>query len=527
MSEPLFLVNLLLRRVWLAREIGIVWSATLRNNRGMRNQFPFLAQSGWTCLLLVCATHLLPAAAPKLNVLFIAVDDLRPELGCYGNPRIKSPNIDRLAARGLTFNRAYCQQALCSPSRTSLLTGRRPDTTKVYNLETNFRDEFPDWVTLPQLFKQNGYVSLGLSKIYHGALDDARSWSQPHWVPGGPPYGEAGQKVLQARIKERKAAGQKARWRQDGIKGPPWEAPECADNELPDGRTTDKAVALLRENQAQPFFLAVGYLKPHLPFVAPKKYWDLYSEKDMKLAVNPFAPTNSPNYAAQEWGELRAYVGMPKAGPLSDAQARQMIHGYYAAVSFTDAQVGRLLEELDKLNLREKTIVILWGDHGWQLGDHGLWCKHTNFEEATRAPLIISVPGQKHAGQRTDALVEFVDIYPSLAELCGLPRPEGLEGLSFKPLLEDPKRQWKAASFSQYPRTTTEHGKIMGHTMRTERYRLTEWKAAQGGFVEYELYDYQSDPQGNNNVATRPDQAARVKELAAQLKQGWRGALPK
>ncbi|MBE0540779.1 MAG: sulfatase [Verrucomicrobia bacterium] len=465
-------------------------------------------------------------AADKLNVLFIAVDDLRPELGCYGTPVVKSPNIDRLAARGLLFNRAYCQQALCSPSRTSLLTGRRPDTTKVYNLQKHFRTELPDVVTLPQFFKQHGYHSLGMGKIYHGALDDAPSWSVPHWKSGGPNYGPEGEKMYRDRVAETKKQGKTARWREDGIKGPPWESPSVPDNALADGKTADHAVAMLREYRAKPFFLAVGFVRPHLPFVAPKKYWDLYSENDFTLAPNPFPPKDVPEYAMYHWGELRGYIGMPAEGPLTDEQARKMIHGYYACVSFVDAQVGRLLDELDRLKLREKTIVILWGDHGWQLGEHGLWCKHTNFEEATRSPMIISVPGQRNAGSRTEALVEFVDIYPSLAELCGLSLPEGLEGTSFKPLLDDPQRPWKKAAFSQYPRPIPDQGRGMGHTLRTERYRFTEWTVPGKDFREYELYDYQTDPQGNRNLANQPDYAAKVKELAELMRGGWRAALP-
>ena len=464
----------------------------------------------------------LHGAAPNLNVLFIAVDDLRPELGCYGTPVIQSPNIDRLAARGLLFNRAYCQQAVCSPSRTSLLTGRRPDTTKVYDLVKHFRAELPDVVTLPQFFKQNGYHSQGLSKIYHGGLDDAASWSVPHWTPGGPNYGPDGQKLQRERVAKTKQRGEAA----DRIKGPPWEAPDVPDNALADGKTADKAIAVLRELKEKPFFLAVGFLKPHLPFVAPKKYWDRYSEKELKLAPNPFAPKDCPKYALSDWGELRAYIGMPAQGPLSEEQARKMIHGYYAAVSYTDAQVGRLLDELDQLNLRDKTIVILWGDHGWQLGEHGQWCKHTNFEEATRAPLIISVPGQKKPGSKTDALVEFVDIYPSLVELCGLALPDGLEGTSFKPLLDDPSRRWKKAALSQYPRNIPGQGRGMGYTLRTDRYRLTEWAVTGGDFRAYELYDYQTDPQGNENLAHQPEFADKVKELAELLRGGWRAALP-
>jgi iduronate 2-sulfatase len=471
--------------------------------------------------------HQLAAAEkPKLNVLFIAVDDLRPELGCYGNKTIKSPNIDRLASKGMVFNHAYCQQAVCSPSRTSLLTGRRPDTTKVYDLEKHFRTELPDVVTLPQLFKLNGYFSAGFSKIYHGSLDDAPSWSVPHWKPDAPPYGPNAQKLLQARITERKAEGKSARWRKDKVKGPAWESSEVADNELPDGKTAEQAIKVLRQKKDQAFFLAVGFLKPHLPFVSPKRYWDLYDENDLNLAPNPFIPTNCPPYAPSDWGELRSYIGMPKEGPLTDEQARKLKHGYYAAVSYTDAQVGKLLDELDRLKLRDKTIVILWGDHGWQLGEHGNWCKHTNFEEATRAPLIISVPGQNNTGKRSNALVEFVDIYPTLAEICKLPKQDGLEGISFKPLLENPNTPWKKAAFSQYPRNIPSQGKGMGHSMRTERYRLTEWTIPEKDFREVELYDYEKDPLGNENVAAKTEYAGTVKELSKRLHGGWKAALP-
>lgn len=461
-------------------------------------------------------------AAGKLNVLFIAVDDLRPELGCYGNRLIKSPNIDQLAARGLVFTRAYCQQAVCSPSRTSLLTGRRPDTTKVYDLVKHFRKELPDVVTLPQFFKLNGYHSQGIGKIYHGTLDDPASWSVPHWRPSQPIYGPENGKTLPKRRKAR-ASGKK----DEEFRGPAWQSPDVADNALTDGALADRAVELLRELKDKPFFLGVGFIKPHLPFVAPKKYWDLYAEKEIPLAVNPFAPTNCPKYALTDWGELRSYANIPRSGPLDEAQTRDMIHGYYACVSYMDAQLGRVLAELDRLKLRDRTIVILWGDHGWQLGEHGMWCKHTNFEEATRAPLIISVPGQKNTGRKSDALVEFVDIYPTLAELCGLPKPEGVEGFSFKPLLDDPRRPWKSAAFSQYPRAIPEQGRGMGHSMRTDRYRLTEWAVAGKEYRGYELYDYQTDPQGNDNVAQKPEYADRLKELTAQLHAGWQAALPR
>ncbi len=461
-------------------------------------------------------------AATRFNVLFIAVDDLRPDLGCYENRLIQSPHIDGLAKRGMVFTRAYCQQAVCSPSRTSLLTGRRPDTTKVYDLVKHFRTVLPDVVTLPQWFKQHGYHSQGIGKLYHGRLDDPASWSVPHWRPARGMYGPEGMKVLRARIE--KESGRK---RRDKIRGLPWEAPDVADNALNDGALADRAIALLRELKDKPFFLGVGFLKPHLPFVAPKKYWDLYAEQGLPLAPNPFAPTNCPSYALTTWGELRAYTDIPRVGPLTEAQARKMVHGYYACVSYMDAQLGRVLDELGRLKLRDQTIVILWGDHGWQLGEHGLWCKHTNFEEATRAPLIISAPGQKNAGKKSDALVEFVDIYPTLAELCGLPKLEGVEGLSFKPLLEDPECRWKTAAFSQYPRPIPGQGRGMGHSMRTERYRLTEWTVPGKDFREYELYDYETDPQGNENLANKREFAGEVKELAERLHAGWPAAVPR
>jgi len=476
----------------------------------------------------------------RYNVLFIAVDDLRPEAGCYGNSVIHTPAIDGLAARGTTFTRAYCQQAVCSPSRTSLLTGRRPDTTRVYDLQTHFRIHLPDVVTLPQHFKQHGYHTQGLSKIYHGGLDDPPSWSVPHWRPNRPSYGKpetlAALAAEAQRLRERYGKPASSVLQRDPktgavlrrsrpryrVRGPAWEDPDVPDSALPDGQTADRAIELLRELKDRRFFLAVGFLKPHLPFVAPKKYYDLYQRSELKLAPNPFPPKDVPELALTNWGELRNYQGIPKQGPLSDAMALDLIHGYYAATSYTDAQIGRVLDELDRLGLREKTVVVLWGDHGWQLGEHGLWCKHTNFEVACRAPLIFSKPGQKHPGAKCDALVEFVDIYPTLCELCGLPVPEGLEGISLAPLLEDPRRPWKKAAFSQYPR-----GRIMGYSMRTERYRYTEWVPRDGGEpVARELYDHQTDPAENVNLARRPEHAQLIEELSRQLHAGWKAALP-
>lgn len=480
-------------------------------------------------IALLCAGGLSLNAAPnRFNVLFIAVDDLRPELGCYGTPIIKSTNLDRLAARGLVFNRAYCQQAFCNPSRASLLTGRRPDSIKVYDLETDFRTILPDVVTLPQYFKQQGYHSQGMGKIYHNKKDDAASWSVPHWdaQTENPIYGPKGRKATADRQAAARAQGKPSRW-EDGMKGPFYDDPDIPDNALPDGKTADRAVAVLREIKDQPFFFAVGFHKPHLPFVAPKKYWDLYSEAELPLATHPFPGRNAPPCAFHDWtAELRGYLGMPEKGPMTEAQARKMIHGYYAAVSYADAQVGRLLDALDQLGLRDKTIVLLWGDHGWHLGDHGLWGKQTNFENATRAPLIISVPGQTTAGRKTEALVEFVDLYPTLVDLCGLPMPPDLEGTSFRPLIENPDQAWKRAAFTQQPFEFPGYGSGMGYTLRSARYRFTEWTVPGRDFRARELYDYETDRLEMENLAGQPAVARLEKELADLLHGGWRAALP-
>ncbi|MBI4663855.1 MAG: sulfatase [Verrucomicrobia bacterium] len=494
-----------------------------------RIRLPLLTRLPVGCtlnLLLLLTLSLAGAQIQKPNVLFIAVDDLRPELGCYGHPVVKSPNIDRLATRGLVFNRAYCQQAVCSPSRSSLLTGRRPDSTKVYDLVTHFRTALPDVVTLPQFFKQHGYHAQGFSKIYHGGYDDPPSWSVPHWTPRKPGWGPEGLAIQNRAIKEAKAAGKLPAKPQNRPRGPAWEAASVGDSDLPDGATADKAIECLRELKDKPFFLAVGFLKPHLPFVAPKKYWELYSDKDIRLADNPFPPKDAPVYALHNFGEVRAYHGIPAKGPLTEEQTREMVHGYWASVSYMDAQVGRVLEELDRLGLREKTVVILWGDHGWFLGEHGLWCKHANYEDAARAALIVAAPGQKAPGQKTKALVEFVDIYPTLAELCGLPKPDGVEGTSFAPLLSNPNRTWKKAAFSQYPRNIPGVGQCMGYSIRTDHYRFVEWAVPKKNFVEYELYDHLADPKENVNLAKQAQHAETVKELAAMLKSGWQAALP-
>ncbi|HUR59112.1 MAG TPA: sulfatase, partial [Opitutaceae bacterium] len=418
-------------------------------------------------LALFVAARAADTARP--NILFIAVDDLRPEFGAYGADYIKSPNLDRIAKSGITFNRAYCQQAVCSPTRSSLMTGTRPDTTKVWDLVTHFRAALPNVVTLGQHFKNNGYFVQGMGKIYHGGYDDAPTWSVPWETPRAVAYGlpqnlarNQGQPAGEpdGAAPKKKGGGKKQDGKAKkaatppGSRGPAFEGADVPDNTFQDGKVAELAVTTLRtlKSKSEPFFLAVGFVKPHLPFVSPKKYWDLYDPAKIKLAPNKYRPKDAPEYAIQAGGEMRAYHGIP-AGPIPDDLARQLKHGYYAAISYMDAQVGKVLDELDRLGLREKTIVILWGDHGWKLGEHDAWCKHSNVENDTNVPLILSVPKMKNAGAHTKALVEFVDIYPTLSELAGLPLPNHLEGSSFKPLLDNPDRPWKAAAFSQYPRS--------------------------------------------------------------------------
>jgi len=464
-------------------------------------------------------------APDRLNVLFIAVDDLRPELGCYGNQRVGSPNIDRLAKRGVAFRRAYCQQAVCSPSRTSLLTGLRPDSTKVYDLQTHFRDTVPRVVTLPQHFKNHGYRVVGMGKIYHGGLDDELSWSEPWRRPGGSGY-QLPENLALIRKKQAEARkrGLKGQALSRAARGPATEMADVPDNAYPDGACADMAIETLGQIKDEPFFLAVGFLKPHLPFNAPKRYWDRYRRDEIGLADNPFAPKGSPPFALTSFGELRNYDDMPQEGPVGDDDARRLIHGYLACVSYTDAQIGRVVDELDRLDLAKKTAIVLWGDHGWKLGEHGSWCKHTNFELDARVPMIVAAPGIGGAGKSTDALAEFVDIYPTLCDLAKLPLPDHLEGTSLLPVLDDVGKSVKTAAFSQYPRGHQGRA-LMGYSMRTDRWRYTEWLDRKSGeVVARELYDHENDPAENENVAERSDNAAVVAHLSRQLAQGkgWR-----
>ncbi len=497
------------------------------------NRRQFLAGIAGTTALSLANPLIAAANKPpkRKNVLFIAVDDLRCELGCYGAKHIISPNIDKLAARGLLFERAYCQQAVCSPSRTSLLTGLRPDSAKVWDLFTFFRDTVPDVVTLPQHFKNHGYHTESIGKIAHKSKmqDDKHSWSvksRRTWSKG---YwqSEEGVKIREMLSKRADEKGLKGSDRYYATLGPPVDKVKGPDIDQPDGLAAVWAVESLEKlaKQDKPFFLAAGFFKPHLPFSAPEKYWNLYNRDDIQPPATKNWPQNAPKIAGIGWHELRHYYGMPEKGPVTDQQAKELIHGYYACVSFVDAQIGRLVDTLDRLGIADDTVIILWGDHGWKLGDYGAWCKHTNFELDTRVPMILVNPGSKE-NQQSKALVEFVDIYPTLAELCDLPVPAHCEGTSMAPLLKKPNRPWKTAAFSQYPR---KKDKVMGYSMRTDQWRYTEWldrKTQQ--VLSRELYDHRTDQAETVNLGDDPNYAAVVKKLSHQLDKGngWKKAKP-
>lgn len=494
----------------------------------------------WICILaLSAATVYAQTATSRPNVLFIAVDDLKPLLGCYDDAVAKTPHMDRLAARGTTFLNAHCQQAVCGPSRASLLTGKRPDQIRVWDLKTKIRPINPGVVMLPEHFKAQGYETAALGKIYDPrsvdgpAKHDTASWTipyQPSWqMKYDPTHGKPVTHYQSPRVKD--LAGSMDAGRYDEIMAHlkandaalAVESEDVPDNAYDDGAMTDRALEMLRDfsDAGKPFFLAVGFKKPHLPFVAPKKYWDLYDRAAFSLAAYDKLPSGSPAYAGHNSEELRnGYSGIPSSGPFAPELQRELIHGYYACVSYVDAQVGRLLDEVAALGLAENTIIVLWGDHGWHLGDHGLWCKHSNYEQATRVPLIMAAPGGSRITQ-TGAPVEFVDIYPTLCELAGIPAPDGLAGASLAPVISGKAAGVKDFAISQYPRQ-----KFMGYALRTLTHRLVAWipKTEDSDIARdlsaaasFELFDYEKDPLEKTNLADDPAYAETLEELKAKL----------
>jgi iduronate 2-sulfatase len=461
---------------------------------------------------LAAASLVASAEDERLNVLFIAVDDLRAELNCYGDKHVQSPNIDRLAAGGLLFNRAYCQQAVCNPSRASLLTGLRLDTLGIWDLPTHFRERKPDVVTLPQLFKQHGYHTENIGKIFHNWRQDKYRGDAPSWsVPAVMHYGNHGDDKLHI-------AGEPP---PNHSPTPRTEARDVPDDAYFDGRVAEKAVAALGRLKDRPFFLAVGFWKPHAPFNPPKKYWDLYDAKKLPLAEHADPPRDVPPLALHNSRELMSGFKQRRGGKPTAAEVRGLRHGYYAATSYVDAQIGKVLDELDRLGLRERTIVVLWSDHGYHLGEHGLWAKTSNFELDARVPLIIDAP-QFASGQKTDAIVELLDLYPTLADLCGLPAPGDLAGVSLRPVLVEPTASTKNFALTQHPRPAYppdgEDPQAMGYSLRTERWRYTQWRDFQTDeILAQELYDHDEDPHETVNLASRRSQAKTVAELAKRL----------
>lgn len=484
------------------------------------------------------------AAKGMPNILFIPIDDLRPELGCYGNSFIKTPHIDQLAEKGVVFTRAYCQQAVCNPSRASLLTGLRPDSLKVWDLYEKFRTHVPNAVTLPQFFKQQGYTTIGLGKTFHNDIPDSISWTErPHLkgFPFDPDAVYASELNIQIQEAKKQKLISEGKNRLDPLghwylKANSVENAAVDDDAYYDGAQTTYALKELEKlaTQKTPFFLSVGYYKPHLPFNAPKKYWDLYNREAIPLAENQFTPEGSQAYAMHGDQELRWYddchdLPLPGETPWDENRQRELKHGYYASVSYIDAQVGRLMNGLEKLGLMENTVIVLWGDHGWKLGEHNGWGKMTNYDIDVHVPIIVSGRGVKAKGKKSNALVELVDIYPTLCEITGFPIPEHLQGKSFVPLLNNPETKWKNAAFSQFllgrfgPKETRGPER-MGYSIRTDQYRYIEWYSwnktlkKKGEFLSRELFDHFIDPQENKNIAGELGNEKKVEMLSEQLR---------
>lgn len=458
-----------------------------------------ISLTGFSCLSIMNSCNQ-PEAKQKPNVLFIAVDDLRPELNCYGKHQIHSPNIDRIANEGFQFNRAYCNIPVCGASRASILTGTRPTRNRFITYHTWIDKDNPDVTTLPEHFRKNGYYTITNSKVMHHEGDAQGSWDEEWWPPT---VGSWRNYVLPENIYIDTTEN----------RGPSFERAELPDTAYKDGVTARKTIEDLKriKDMDQPFFLAVGFLKPHLPFNAPDKYWKLYNRDSIKLPDNPFPPENAPKQAIHNWGELRSYYGIPPEGPLTDEMAKTLIHGYYACVSYTDAQIGKVLDALDELGLSENTVVVLWGDHGWNLREHGLWCKHCNFRTSLRAPLLLKVPGME-GKKEIDRIVEFVDIYPTIAELCGLELPQHLEGESLVKILKDPESEWKDFAISKY------HD---GISIKTDQFLYTEWSSSDSAIVARMMYDHQKDIDENLNISEMEDNQEILHSLQEKLHENW------
>jgi iduronate 2-sulfatase len=473
--------------------------------------------------LLASASAATAAAAPRPNILLLLVDDLKPAIRAYGDRTAITPNLDRLVARGLRFDAAYCNQAVCASSRFTLLLGARSTTTGLYQFGRNFRDYYPDAVTLPQFFLRHGYRTESMGKVFHvghGTYGDDASWSLPAHKEPIIEYADPASTREGAPTNEQVLFGNLRRPAGPLPRGAAWESPDVPDDAYGDARLATHAIARLRaakEKPAEPFFHAVGFARPHLPFSAPKKYWDLYDPAKLPMPTIEEHPAGMVSAAGKRGGEIDQFFPVPKqpAHPYPEDIKRTLIHGYYASVSYVDAQIGKVMDALDDLRLADNTIVVLWGDHGWHLGDLGIWTKHTNFEQANRIPLVVIAPGVTRPGTSTSQLAETVDIYPTLAELAGLTPPAGplkLDGTSLVPVLKNPGARVRDYVYHCYPR-----GEVLGRAIRTERFRLIEWKkpGAPADTAQLELYDYATGTVETRNAAA--EQPAVVDRLRATL----------
>jgi iduronate 2-sulfatase len=466
-------------------------------------------------------------AAQKPNVLLILVDDLKPAMGCYGDNAAITPNMDALARRGMRFDMAYCNQAVCAPSRFTLMLGAHSTSTGLYGLGSHLRKAWPDAVTMPQHFAKHGYRTESLGKVFHighGNQGDPESFSVPHFhdkvIEYLDPESTDGGKLTR---EEALFTNQKLGQIRSLPRGAAYESPMANDADYADGRVADETVKRLKAAKQRlakngtPFFITAGFVRPHLPFSAPKKYWDMHAPAKLPMPVNKAFPKDAPKVALKRGGEIAAFKPVPSNGEIDEELTRKLIHGYYASTSYVDAQIGKVIQALGELGLADNTILVLWGDHGWHLGDLGIWTKHTNFEQANRIPIIVIAPGLAKPGSATGQLAETVDLYPTLAELAGLPAPSGpqpIDGVSLVPVLKNPNARVRDHAFHAYPR-----GKKLGRAIRTQRYRLVEWKnhSDPNAGVDYELYDYKADPwETQNQYADRPKIAKRLKTILSK-----------
>ena len=466
-------------------------------------------------------------AAQRPNVLLIVVDDLKPALGCYGDKSAKTPNIDALAGRGMRFDLAYCNQAVCAPSRFTLMLGAHSTSTGLYGLGSHLRLAWPDAVTLPQHFARHGYRTESLGKVFHighGNQGDPESFSVPHFHDKvieylDPDSTDGGRLTREEALFTNQKLGQI----RSLPRGAAYESPVASDADYADGRVAAETVKRLKAakqrlaKRGTPFFITAGFVRPHLPFSVPKKYWDMHDPAKLPMPVNKAFPKGAPKVALKRGGEITAFKPVPADGVIGDGLTRKLIHGYYASTSYVDAQIGKVTRALGELGLADNTIVILWGDHGWHLGDLGIWTKHTNYEQANRIPLIVVAPGVAKPGSATGQLAETVDIFPTLAGLAGLPSPSGpqpIDGVSLVPVLRNPKARVRDHAFHAYPR-----GRKLGRAIRTQRYRLVEWRnhSDPDAGVDYELYDYKTDPwETQNHHAAKPKAAEKLKAILAK-----------